>query len=121
VPIQQYTVTLLENLAGVSGYPAGFAAKVTANVVSREDNVGAIVAKVGLGEGDAGVVYVTDAKASDTVATVDIPAEANVIATYGGVVVRASTRQEAAATFLAWLAGPDGGAILSSFGFLPAP
>jgi molybdate transport system substrate-binding protein len=120
VPIQQYTVTLLENLARVSGYPADFAAKVTANVVSREDNVGAIVTKVGLGEGDAGVVYVTDARTSDKVTTVEIPADANVPASYGGVVVEASQRQEAAAAFLAWLAGPDGQAILSSFGFLPA-
>ncbi len=120
VPIQMYTATLLENLARVSGYPADFSAKYAANIVSKEDNVGAIVTKVGLGEGDAGVVYATDARTSDKVTTVEIPAEANVPATYGGVVVRASKRQEAAAAFLAWLAGPDGQAILSSFGFRPA-
>ena len=120
VPIQQYTATLLDNLAKVSGYPADFAAKYTANVVSKEDNVGAIVTKVGLGEGDAGVVYVTDAKTSDKVTTVEIPVDANVPATYGGVVVKASRSQDAAAAFLTWLAGPDGQAILSSFGFLPA-
>jgi molybdate transport system substrate-binding protein len=120
VPIQKYTATLLDNLAKVPGYPADFAAKYTANVVSKEDNVGAIVAKVGLGEGDAGVVYVTDAKTSDKVTTVDIPADANVPATYGGVLVKGSTNRDAAGAFLAWLAGPDGQAVLSSFGFLPA-
>ena len=104
----------------MSGYPADFAAKYTANVVSKEDNVGAIVTKVGLGEGDAGVVYMTDAKTSGTVSTIEIPADANVPATYGGAVVRASANQDAAAAFLAWLTGPDGRAILASFGFLPA-
>ena len=120
VPIQKYTAALLANLAKVSGYPADFAAKYTANVVSQEDNVGAIVAKVGLGEGDAGIVYMTDAKASTHVATVAIPAAANIPATYGGVVVKASAKQAAATAFLTWLAGSDGQAILATFGFLPA-
>jgi molybdate transport system substrate-binding protein len=120
VPIQAYTVTLLDNLARVPGYPPGFVAKVNANTVSREDNVGAIVAKVGLGEGDVGIVYVTDAKASTKVTAVAIPVGANVPATYGAVVVRASARQAAATAFLSWLEGTDGQAILATFGFLPA-
>jgi molybdate transport system substrate-binding protein len=40
-------------------------------------------------------------------------------AVYGGVVVKASRNQDAAKAFLDWLAGPDGQAILASFGFLP--
>ena len=40
-------------------------------------------------------------------------------ATYGGVVVKASPNQDAAKAFLDWLAGPDGQAVLASFGFLP--
>ncbi len=119
VPIQKYTATLLDNLAKQPGYPADFAAKYNANVVSKEDNVGALVTKVALGEGDAGIVYVTDAKTSDKVATVAVPDAANVPAKYGGVVVKASPNQPASAAFLTWLAGPDGQAILSSFGFLP--
>ena len=119
VPIQKYTATLIGNLARQPGYPADFAAKYTANVVSKEDNVGAIVAKVGLGEGDAGIVYVTDASTSTQVATVVIPAGANVPATYGGVTLKASPHVDAASSFLTWLAGPDGQAILGSFGFLP--
>ncbi len=120
VPIQRYTATLLDNLAKLPGQPADFAAKVNANVVSKEDNVGAIVTKVGLGEGDAGIVYVTDAKTSDKVLPVPVtPDSANVPATYGGVVVKASKSPDAAGAFLTWLAGPDGQAILASFGFLP--
>ena len=40
-------------------------------------------------------------------------------ATYAGVVVKASANLDAAQAFLAWLAGPDGQAILAAFGFLP--
>ena len=60
---------LVDNLAKETGYPADFAAAYAANVVSKEDNVKAVVAKVELGEGDAGIVYVTDATASDKVTT----------------------------------------------------
>lgn len=119
VPIQKYTAQWLDKVQALPAYGADFGAKVTANVVSREDNVSAIVAKVGLGEGDAGIVYVTDAKTSSKVATVDIPAAENVPATYGGVVVRGSSNQEAASAFLHWLAGADGQKVLAGFGFLP--
>jgi molybdate transport system substrate-binding protein len=119
VPITKYATQLVANLAKQPGYPADFAARYTANVVSKEENVAAVVAKIELGEGDAGIVYVTDAKTSTKVTTVAVPDAANVPATYGGVVVKASPNPAAAQAFLAWLAGPDGQAILASFGFLP--
>ena len=119
VPITKYATQAVTNLAGLSGYPKGFAAAYATNVVSKEDNVKAVVAKIELGEGDAAIVYVTDAKASTKVKTIEIPAAANVPATYDGIVVKASTHVEAAHAFLTWLAGPDGQAILGGFGFLP--
>jgi molybdate transport system substrate-binding protein len=119
VPITKYADQLVANLAKEPGYPAGFEAAYQVNIVSKEDNVKAVVAKVELGEGDAGIVYVTDAKASKNVATVDVPAAANVTATYDGVTVKASPNIDAATAFLAWFAGPAGQAILGGFGFLP--
>lgn len=119
VPITKYANQLVENLAKEPGYPADFAAAYQANIVSREDNVKAVVAKLELGEGDAAIVYVTDAKISTKVASVEVPDSANVVATYAGVVVKATQNPEAAAAFLTWLAGPEGQAILSGFGFLP--
>ncbi|HYM83243.1 MAG TPA: molybdate ABC transporter substrate-binding protein [Candidatus Dormibacteraeota bacterium] len=119
VPITKYANQLVANLARQPGYPADFAARYVANVASREDNVAGVVAKIALGEGDAGIVYLTDAKASTKVATIPVPTEANVPATYGGVVVSASANEAAGAAFLAWLAGPDGQAVLATFGFLP--
>lgn len=119
VPISAYAAQLVQHLAGDAGYPAGFAAAYRANVVSMEDNVRAVISKIELGEGDAGIVYATDARASGKVATVEIPASANVRVTYAGVVVRDSKDQAAATAFLDWLAGSEGQAILGGFGFLP--
>ena len=119
VPITKYAKQLLANLAKESGYPAGFEAAYTANVVSMEENVKAVVAKIELGQGDAAIVYVTDAAASSKVKAIDIPPTANVPATYAGVVVKASANEAAASAFLTWLAGADGQAILAEFGFLP--
>ena len=121
VPITKYATKLVENLAKEAGYPADYVAAYNANVASKEDNVKAVVAKIELGEGDAGIVYVTDAAASDKVKAIDVPDAANVPATYSGVVVEPSRNQDAAAKFLSWFAGPDGQAILKGFGFLPPP
>jgi molybdate transport system substrate-binding protein len=121
VPITKYAMQLLRNLAQQPGYPPDLEVAYAANVVSKEDNVKAVVAKIGLGEGDAGIVYVTDAKASRDVETVDVPDAANVRASYAGVVIRASPSPDAAAAFLAWVAGAGGQAILGQAGFLPPP
>ncbi len=119
VPITKYATQLVENLAAAPGAPSDFAAAYAANVASKEDNVAAVRTKIELGEGDAAIVYVTDAAASDKVATIDVPADVNVPASYAGVVVKASENVDAAHAFLDWFAGPDGQAILATFGFLP--
>ena len=119
VPITRYATQAVANLAAQDADIPGFATGYEANVVSKEDNVKAVVAKIELGEGDAAIVYVTDAKASSKVKTIEIPAAANVPATYAGVVVKASAHQDAARAFLSWLAGPDGRVVLARFGFLP--
>ncbi len=119
VPITTYATQLVANLAGQPGYPADFAVAYAANIASKEDNVKALIAKIELGEGDAGIVYVTDARASSRVVTIDVPDAANVRATYDGVVVKASRNAASARTFLAWFAGSEGQAILGDLGFLP--
>jgi len=121
VPITKYATQLVENLAARSDAPAGFAAAYAAGIVSREENVKALIAKLELGEGDAGIVYVTDAKASVKVSTITVPDDANVPATYAGVVLKASDDLQRAEAFLDWFAGPDGQAILVRSGFLPPP
>ncbi|MBI2775881.1 MAG: molybdate ABC transporter substrate-binding protein [Chloroflexi bacterium] len=121
VPITAYATQLIENLAALPGYPGGFAAACAANIVSKEEDVQAVVAKIALGEGDAAITYATDVIARAGVTRVAIPPAANVRAAYAGVVVKAAPSSEAATAFLAWLAGSDGQAILAGFGFLPPP
>jgi molybdate transport system substrate-binding protein len=118
VPVTEYATQLVGKLGALPGYPANFGSAYEANIVSREDNVRAIAAKLELGEADAGVVYVTDAIASEELATVKVPPEAAVTATYGGVTVAASAHPAENAAFLSWLAGPDGRTILTRFGFV---
>jgi len=121
VPITRYASETVARLAREPGYPAGFATAYDTNVVSREDSVKAVVAKVELGEGDAAIVYATDARASTKVGAIQIPTAANVTAAYAGTVAKSAAHLPAAHAFLAWLAGPDGQAILARFGFLSPP
>jgi molybdate transport system substrate-binding protein len=119
VPITRYASEMVTNLARLAGYPPDFAAAYERNIVSREDNVAAVVAKIELGEGDAAIVYSTDASASDAVEVVPIPDAANVQASYAGVVIGPSADVEGASAFLAWLVGRDGQDVLAGFGFRP--
>lgn len=118
VPISGYVAEVVASLAALPGYPAGFADAYTANVVSEEDNVRAVIAKVELGEGDAGFVYQTDGLASAEVLDISIPEEANTHAIYAGCVIADSDHLPEAEAFLDWLAGPDGQATLAEFGFV---
>ncbi|MGH2489428.1 MAG: molybdate ABC transporter substrate-binding protein [Candidatus Limnocylindria bacterium] len=120
VPITGYATQVVDALAELPDYPTDFADAYAANVVSREDNVRAVVAKIQLGEGDAAFVYQTDALASESVRSVALPNEAAYVPVfYAGVVIATSAHPEAARAFLHWLTGPDGRAILAEFGFLP--
>ena len=119
VPVTGYTSQLLEKLAALDGYPDDFAARYEANVVSREDNVGAIAAKVSLGEGDAGIVYGTDARTAKDIQVIPIPADLNVAARYGAITVKDAPNAEAATAFLAWLTTQEAQDILAAFGFKP--
>ncbi len=122
VPITRYATQLVERLAADPAAPADFAAAYADNIVSREDNVAAIRTRIELGEGDAGIVYVTDAIASgDLVQQVPVPPDANVPASYAAAIVTGTDQPDESAAFLAWLTGPAGQAALARFGFLPAP
>jgi molybdate transport system substrate-binding protein len=123
VPITTYARQLLENLAKENGYPADFPTQYAANVMSEEENVAAVVAKIELGQGDAAIGYVTDAATSTGVQSIEISPSSNVAASYAGVVVRSPADGahafDEATAFLEWLAGAEGQAILASFGFQP--
>jgi molybdate transport system substrate-binding protein len=121
VPVGQYArEAACRAAADPATYGEGFLEGFAGNVVSNEDNVKAVLAKVQLGEADVGIVYVTDVTpdvAAD-VQLIEIPDEVNVIAEYpiapveGGDVALADA-------FISYLLGPDGQATLAEFGFQP--
>ncbi len=117
VPITRYAEEAIAQLAATTPDPAAFSSAVAANVVSREDNVRAALAKVELGEGDAAIVYATDARASDAVREVPFPEAVQVTAEYGAVQV---SDDAAAAAFVTWLTGPTAQTVLAEAAFQPA-
>jgi len=84
--------------------------------LSDEPSVKALVAKVLLGELDAGIVYVTDCRTKG-VAAVAIPDDQQVVAEYPIVVCRTGANPGAAAAFVAFVGSPEGRAALTAHGF----
>jgi molybdate transport system substrate-binding protein len=117
VPAGRYAARVVAALGKDRGND--LAARIEQNVVSQETNVRAVLAKVALGEADAGFVYGTDAASSDKVSTLDIPENLNVVAQYPIGIVAGSARAAQAAAFVALVRGAEGAAILRRFGFTP--
>lgn len=105
--------------ADPDAYGADFVERVTANIVSQEEDVRAVLAKVQLGEADAGIVYASDAAiAGGTVSLIEIPDAENVMADYPIAAV-AEGNPALAEAFIAYLLSPEGQATLEAFGFTP--
>jgi molybdate transport system substrate-binding protein len=122
VPVGQYTRAMLDKAAADPSLGPDFKTRVLKNAVSLEDNVKSIVAKVQLGEADAGVVYSSDAPAENKkLGTIAIPDSLNVLADYPIAVVAKSAHADLAAKFIAALLSPQGQALLVKHGFLAAP
>ena len=110
VPVGAYTRQILDTL--------GITAPVMKNVVSQETDVKGIVAKVAVGEADAGFVYATDAKpvAARTHA-VPLPRWAQPPIRYEIVVVKGKPRAAAARRFVREVLSARGRAALRRAGF----
>jgi molybdate transport system substrate-binding protein len=118
VPIGRYTLRLLDRAGPTLG--ADFRAKVEAKVVSRELNVKQVLAKVRLGEAQAGIVYRTDVSQAQEVAVVEIPREINVIASYPIAQVTGAAHPALARAFIEFVLSDAGQRTLKGAGFLPA-
>jgi molybdate transport system substrate-binding protein len=118
----------LRIVIAAKGVPAGdYARKALAalgltsvlkNVVSEEDDVKGVVAKVALGEADAGFVYRTDvlSTARDLIA-IKLPQRAQPSIVYELAVVKASRQKAAARAFVAHVLGTRGRVALRRAGF----
>ena len=117
VPVGKYARQVLEQMNDQFG--SDFKDKVLANVVSNEDNVKQVVAKVQLGEADAGIVYASDAVVAHDLKTIEIPKELNIIAEYPVAPLANSPRSDLAMVFISYLLSPDGQSVLQKWGFAP--
>lgn len=110
VPVGAYTRQILDSL--------GVTQAVMANVVDQEPDVKAIVAKIALGEGDAGFVYKTDAKPAGTkVKALLIPAWAQPPIRYEIGIVRKTSHLTAAQAFIKRVTSLRGRRLLVQAGF----
>lgn len=116
VPAGQYARQVLDNLKDMFGID--YKTRVLANIVSNEDNVKQVVAKIQLGEADAGIVYVSDTVTASTLQTIDIPDEVNVIAEYP-IAPLIGSNSELADSFIAFVLSPEGQSTLKKWGFTP--
>lgn len=120
VPIGAYALQVIDRLAANHGYSDAFRTAALRNIVSHEANARAVLAKVELGEADAGVVYRTDARiGGDRVRTIVIPESDVVTTTHPIAVIAHAPNPAGAAAFVAFVLSPPARAILEQAGFSP--
>jgi molybdate transport system substrate-binding protein len=120
VPVGNYSRQALTKMSQDAAFGSEFATRVLANLVSEETNVKQVVAKVQLGEADAGIVYSSDVTPAvrGAVQVLAIPESFNVIAQYPIAVVRDAPNATGARAFIDYVLSPAGQAILTKHGFL---
>ena len=117
VPAGKYARQALEQLN--AAYGENFSAQVMDNVVSNETDVRQALAKVQLGEVDAGIVYASDAVAAPEVGQIAIPDPYNVNADYPIAPLVQAPNPELARQFVDFVLSPAGKSILEKWGFTP--
>lgn len=123
VPAGAYARQALAAMERDPEFGAGFAAEVLANVVSLESNVKQVVAKVELGEADAGIVYGSDVTAdvARKLRVIEIPPQFNVVVEYPLGLLREARNTVTATAFIDYVLSDEGQQILGRHGFLRAP
>ncbi|HYY11759.1 MAG TPA: molybdate ABC transporter substrate-binding protein, partial [Kineosporiaceae bacterium] len=103
---------------GVTAQKVFANAKITVKPVSQEADVKSTLAKVTLGEADAGVVYVTDVRAAkDKVEGIEIPADVNASTSYPIATLTATRNADLATAFVDYVLSADGTSVLTAAGF----
>ncbi len=122
VPAGQYAIDFLGKASADPSFGSSYKANVLKNVVSYETDVESVVSKVSLGEADAGIVYMTDAKANASqLGEINIPANLQTEAVYPIAPIKGSKNAATAQQFVDYVLSSDGQSVLQSFGFLPPP
>ncbi len=120
VPVGGYTMQMLDKLNADPAYGDGFKEQALKNVISQENNVRQVVAKVQLGEADAGVVYTSDvtAASSSEIRMLEVPEMFNVIASYPIAVTKKAKEPELARAYIEYILSSEGQEILKKHNFI---
>jgi molybdate transport system substrate-binding protein len=112
VPVGSYTVQVLNQM--------GLYSQIQPNIVSQETSDANVVAKVALGQVDAGFVYLSDYVINPTqLSLIKVPAWAQPKITYAMCVMTKSPNQAAAQDWVNTILSPKGQAVFITDGFLP--
>jgi molybdate transport system substrate-binding protein len=114
VPVGAYTLRLLRKLA--------LTKSVLANVVSQETDVRSVLAKVAVGQADAGFVYATDARAAPKdVTVIEVPDSGQPEIVLTIAIVASSSNKQAAHAFVRKVLSRQGQKTLRAHGFGTLP
>jgi molybdate transport system substrate-binding protein len=118
VPIGRYTRQLFTGLAADPDYGPELISKIENNIVSEENRAKAIVAKLLLGEADAGILYRSDLASdpADQLTTIAIPEKHNPRASYPLAKVKGGVSE--ANDFIDFLFNSTAEKIFRRYGFL---
>lgn len=120
VPAGHYAAAAFCAYASTDSSAARFVDTVNSNIVSEETDVRFVLTKVQLGEADAGVVYASDATASEIsgvgLNVIEFPEGLPINAGYPIASVEGGDNRMANA-FIAFVMSDDGQAILRQYGF----
>ena len=117
-PAGAYAREALAALDSMPGFGVTYSQAVLDNIVSEETNVRSVLAKVSLGEADAGFVYQTDARGAQLEA-LQFPSDAQAEIAYTAAVLAGAQDPSVAQEFLSHLLSARGQEILRQHGFQP--
>lgn len=122
-PAREYAETTLDKLASLPEYGESYRRAVLANLVSEEQNVRQVIAKIALGEGDATILYPSDISqtVADAVITLPIPDAVNTIATFPIAILDEAAQPALAEAFVEFVLSEEGQKIMAKWNFLPPP
>jgi molybdate transport system substrate-binding protein len=122
VPAGAYARRSIAAMEHDAAFGPGFVEAVLSNVVSLESNVKQVVAKVELGEADAGIVYASDVTPSVApgLDVIPIPPAFNVAAEYPIALLKEARNPETAEAFIDYVLSSAGQMILRKHGFAGA-
>ncbi len=122
VPVGAYAQEFLRKASAQPEFTSAYSPTVMANVVSFEDDVTGVLAKVAADEADAGVVYTSDLSGAlaEKLGSIPIPDEINVIASYPIAPLADSPHADLARAFVDYVRSPKGQEVLVKHGFLPS-